>query len=218
MLIHPDFPYLLYLVITEENCTYLPWLQVAEQAIKGGVDIIQLREKKISKQIFLKKAIALKNLCDRYSIPLIINDHVDIAAKIDAWGVHVGQTDMAPLHIKEQYADRFKIGWSLEANDQLLSDNMLAVDHLGVSPIFSTATKTDTITEWGIQGIKKLRKETELPLIAIGNMNITNVQRVINAGASSIAVVSAICSNPDPQSVSQKIKELLINNVYKDEP
>ena len=211
MPIHPDFPYPLYLVIAEENCLHLPWLKVAEEAIKGGVDIIQLREKKADRPSFLKKAILLKKLCDSYDIPLIINDRVDIAVEVDAWGIHVGQTDTAPLHIKDQYGDRFQIGWSLENTTQLLSPNIQAVNHLGVSPIFSTATKTNTLTEWGLQGLKDLHKQTDKPLIAIGNINTSNAKQVMRAGASSIAVVSAICGHTNPKLASQELKKLLIN-------
>ncbi|VTQ01536.1 Thiamine-phosphate synthase [Sphingobacterium daejeonense] len=85
MPIHPDFPYPLYLVISESDCKHLPWLQVAEAAIQGGVDIIQLREKDISRKEYLQKAIDLKNITDRYAVPLIINDAADIAAEIGSW-------------------------------------------------------------------------------------------------------------------------------------
>ncbi|HBW79687.1 MAG TPA: thiamine phosphate synthase, partial [Sphingobacterium sp.] len=85
---------------------------------------------------------------------LVINDAVAIAAKIEAWGVHVGQNDLQPLPIREKYGDKLNIGWSIEDMQQLESPQMYAVDHLGVSPIFSTRTKMDTITEWGIAGLK----------------------------------------------------------------
>src|SRR5690606_22678804 len=141
MPIHPDFPYPLYLVISESDCKNSPWLTVAQEAILGGVDIIQLREKGISRSEFLQKAIDLKKITDKYGIPLIINDATDIASEIGSWGIHVGLSDMQPQEIIENYGNRFKIGWSLELSEQL--DDQYQMDsthHLGVSPIFQTPT------------------------------------------------------------------------------
>ncbi|MDF2850242.1 MULTISPECIES: thiamine phosphate synthase [Sphingobacterium] len=209
MRINPLFPYPLYLVISERDCYPQHWLNVAEEAIIGGVDLIQLREKADDPATFLDKAMRLKKLTDRYGIPLVINDAVAIAAKIEAWGVHVGQNDLQPLPIREKYGDKLNIGWSIEDMQQLESPQMYAVDHLGVSPIFSTRTKMDTITEWGIAGLKQLRSRTEKPLIAIGRMNLQTAEETWNAGADSIAVVSAICQSQDPRAASAQLKELL---------
>lgn len=210
MAINPLFPYPLYLVISEQDCYPSPWLQVAEEAIIGGVDIIQLREKNETPTGFLEKAKQLKQLTDRHGIPLIINDAVGIAIAIEAWGVHVGQQDCQPLAIQEKYGQRLRIGWSLEDIAQLDSEQLLAVDHLGVSPIFPTKTKTDTITAWGIEGLRRLRNLTPKPLIAIGRMNLDTAESTWQAGADSIAVVSAICQDKDPRAYSAQLKELLI--------
>ncbi|MFU1855909.1 thiamine phosphate synthase [Sphingobacterium sp. NGMCC 1.201703] len=209
MAINPLFPYPLYLVISERDCYPNPWLHVAEEAIIGGVDIIQLREKNETPTGFLEKAKKLKKLTDRYGIPLIINDAVDIAIEIEAWGVHVGQNDRQPLAIREKYGHRLQIGWSLEVRIQLDSKQMAAVDHLGISPIFPTKTKTDTITTWGISGLAELRDLTEKPLIAIGGMNLDTSTSAWLAGADSIAVVSAICQSKNPRKHSAQLKELL---------
>lgn len=207
-----SFPYPLYLVLSEQDCLHHPWLKVAEEAILGGVDIIQLREKKDSKPQILQKARALKEITDHYQIPLIINDTVEIAASINAWGIHVGQSDTPPSQIRAQYGDRFQIGWSIETIEQLQSSELVHVQHLGVSPIFRTPTKIDTITEWGPQGIKQLKKLTRLPLIAIGNMNLSNIHEVQLAGASSIAVVSAICHSENPRMAAQALKTKMKTN------
>ncbi len=210
MHINPAFPYPLYLVISEKDCAGRPWLWVAEQAIQGGVDIIQLREKDLLKKDLFRKAWALKQLTDKYGIPLIINDAVDVAIDVDAWGVHVGQTDAPPSRIVDQYGDRLRIGWSIETLPQLHSAEMTAVQHLGVSPIFATATKLDTITEWGYEGLRTLRGQTEKPLIAIGQMNGDTAAEAIAAGADSIAVVSAICAAEDPRGASERLKNQLL--------
>lgn len=209
MAFSPQFPYPLYLVISEEDCYPQPWLQVAEEAIIGGVDIVQLREKKAVYSDFLEKARKLKRLTDHYGIPLIINDAIDIAADVGAWGVHVGQKDLPPLAIREKFGNSIHIGWSMETVAQLESEQLNAADHLGVSPIFSTPTKTDTIDEWGISGLRQLRMRTEKPLIAIGNMNLATAGAAWDAGANAIAVVSAICRSQDPRESSAQLKHLL---------
>ncbi|GHE33572.1 thiamine phosphate synthase [Sphingobacterium griseoflavum] len=211
MSIDPTFPYPLYLVISERDCVGRPWLWVAEQAMLGGIDIIQLREKDLSKKDFFRKAWALKQLTEQYEIPLIINDAVDIAVDVDAWGVHVGQQDRSPLSILEQYGDQLRIGWSIENLAQLNSNQVAAVHHLAVSPVFATATKLDTITEWGIDGIRTLRMQTDKPLIAIGKMNVDTAAKALAAGANSIAVVSAICAAPEPRKASERLKKMLIS-------
>ncbi|MGM1429497.1 thiamine phosphate synthase [Sphingobacterium lactis] len=209
MPIHPNFPYPLYLVISEKDCVHLPWLQVAEEAIRGGVDIIQLREKELDTATFIQRATALKALTDRYGIPLVINDNVEVASAVDAWGIHVGRTDRQPQHIQEEFGHRFQIGWSLELLEQLQDHNMDFVQHLGVSPIFPTPTKTNTITAWGMQGIRDLRTHTDKPLIAIGGMHLAHANEAFTAGANSIAVVSAICSRLDPRKAAEELKNSL---------
>ena len=207
--INPLFPYPLYLVISAQDCYPQNWLHVAEEAIIGGVDLIQLREKDDDPATFLDKAMRLKKITDHYGIPLVINDAVEVADKIGAWGVHVGQSDCRPLAIREKYGNKMSIGWSIEDTLQLESQQILAADYLGVSPVYSTRTKRNTITEWGIEGLKQLRHKTEKPLIAIGRMNLQTAAHAWNAGADSIAVVSAICQSEDPRQASAQLKELL---------
>lgn len=208
-----NFPYLLYLVISEKDCLYRPWLEVAEEAILGGVDLIQLREKQLAYEDFLERAQALKAITDRYQIPLVINDAVDVAAAVNAWGVHVGQQDTAPSEIVARHGARFHIGWSIEQLDQLNSPQIAYVQHLGVSPVFRTDTKTDTITEWGLQGLQQLKCLTNLPLVAIGHINASNIGDVYHAGASSLAVVSAICHSPNPREAAIQLKQNIKNTI-----
>lgn len=209
MPIHDAFPYPLYLVISERDCSKKHWLTVAEEAILGGVDIIQLREKDCSRYELLNKAKELKKLTDHYQIPLIINDAVDIAIEIQAWGVHVGRSDMQPSEIMSTYGNRLSIGWSIELMAQMMSEELRYVQHLGISPIFNTATKKDTISTWGITGLRELRNLSPKPFIAIGGMHAENAKKAFDAGANSIAVVSAICASSDPRKASHELKELL---------
>ena len=208
---HSQFPYLLYLVISERDCKEKDLLAVAKQAILGGVDIIQLREKNSALAPFLKKAMQLKEITDKYNIPLLINDNFQIAKQVKAEGIHVGNSDMPPSLIRAKWKEEGKIiGYSIEHLEQLNNEQTLRSDYLGISPIFKTPTKTDTITEWGLQGISQIRALTQKPLVAIGNMNYKNAKAVINAGANCIAVVSEICSAKNPEKAAYQLKNELL--------
>ena len=201
-----NFPYRLYLVISEDSCPGKSFIDIAEQAIEGGVDIIQLREKNINYTQYLAKAMLLQDMLSKYQVPLIINDNLDVAMQSFAFGIHVGNSDISPQQVRSKWKNCRSLGYSIEYIEQLENDNTKASDCLGISPVFQTATKKNTITEWGIQGIEQIRKLTDKPLIAIGNMNEENAYEVIKAGADCIAVVSAICNADDPAKAAYKIR------------
>ncbi|KMQ58434.1 thiamine-phosphate pyrophosphorylase [Chryseobacterium angstadtii] len=206
-----SFPYKLYLVISEADCMGRNFLQVAEQAILGGVDVIQLREKNSSTESFLQKAQKLIEITDKHSIPLIINDNVEVAEHVNAAGIHVGNTDAPPDFLRQRPLLHQKIiGYSIEYLSQLDNEQTLVSDYLGISPVFRTDTKTDTITEWGLEGIKTIRQLTEKPLVAIGHIHNGNAREVIDAGADCLAVVSAICSAQDPQKAAYQLKNEIL--------
>ncbi|TYP99207.1 thiamine-phosphate diphosphorylase [Tenacibaculum adriaticum] len=206
---HPLFPYQLYLVVSEASCKNKNYLEVAEQAILGGVDIIQLREKDISTKAYFEKAYRIKEITDNYNIPLIINDNLEVASKINAFGIHVGNNDISPTEIRRQWKECQCLGYSIEYIEQLQNKETEVSDYLGISPIFNTTTKTDTVTEWGVNGIKKIRDLTRKPLVAIGNIKIDNSEIVTKAGANCIAVVSSICSSENPQKAAYELKKKL---------
>ena len=204
------FPYKLYLVISQADCKHQHFLDVAEQAILGGVDVIQLREKNDAIDAFVRKASQLKEITDKYQIPLIINDNLEVAKKVDAAGIHVGINDITPTEIRNQWSKTKYGGYSIEYIEQLDSPQVAISDYLGISPVFSTPTKTDTVAEWGLDGIRTIRKLTEKPLVAIGSISQNNVRSVMNAGADCIAVVSAICSATNPQKAAYELKNELL--------
>ncbi|MFP9112581.1 thiamine phosphate synthase [Flavobacterium sp. RHBU_3] len=208
---HP-FPFKLYLVISEEACAGRSLLWVAEQAVRGGVDVVQLREKHKTTAAFTETARQLKALLDTYNVPLIINDKIKVAMAVNAAGLHVGNNDLPPKEVKRLWPECQHLGWSVEYLEQLDSEQMQYVNHLGVSPVFNTVTKTDTVTEWGLSGIEKIRSLTDVPLVAIGNMNAANARAVIKAGADCIAVVSAICAAADPKLAAMEILKQIENH------
>jgi thiamine-phosphate pyrophosphorylase len=200
------FPYRLYLVTNQEACGGRDLVEVVELAVKGGVDLVQIREKKLPGNAFLLKALLLKELLDSYGVPLIVNDNLQVAMQSKAAGIHVGNNDIAPVAIRQQWPGCGILGYSLEYEAHLQSSNAMLADYLALSPVFATATKTDTVTEWGLEGITRVRALTNKPLVAIGNINATNAAAVVKAGADCLTVVSAVCSAPDPARATEKIR------------
>ncbi|RBQ11485.1 thiamine phosphate synthase [Pedobacter miscanthi] len=206
---NPRFPYKLYLVVSEANCK-LGMLKVVEEAILGGVDMVQLREKHLNTEDYLRSARRLKTLTDSYNIPLVINDNLQVAQQVNSFGIHVGCNDIPPTVIRKTWHSWQSIGYSVEYLHQLQTEEAATADYLAVSPVFDTPTKTDTVNSWGLKGIETIRQLTTKPLIAIGGIGTGNVREVMNAGADCIAVISAICSAEDPQKAAYQLKEAII--------
>ncbi len=181
---------------------------IVEEAVKGGVTMVQLREKDCSTRDFIKLAIDLKNKLKPLGVPLIINDRADVALAADADGLHIGQSDM-PYEIARKLLGKDKIiGLSVETIEQVEQANLLDVDYIGISPVYSTPTKTDTFQPFGLDGVRKVMEISRHPAVAIGGINATNVIDIFKAGANGVAVVSAICSAEDPKMAAEELKEL----------
>lgn len=196
---------MLYLVTDRALSRGRPLEEVILQAVQGGVDIVQLREKTASTRFFIEEALHIKDLLAPYGVPLIINDRVDVALAAEADGVHVGQQDMPYPLARKLLGPKAIIGLSVETMAQVLEAEEYDVDYLGVSPIFSTPTKTDTKGEWGLEGLAEVRRVSRHRLVAIGGLNASNATDVIRAGADTIAVVSAICAAPDPRQAAAEL-------------
>lgn len=189
------------------NSQRLP--EVVKTAAQNGVTAVQLREKECTTKEFILLAIQLKKVLDPLNIPLIINDRVDIALAVDASGVHLGQQDM-PVSIARKLLGNDKIiGLSVETEEDVANSKCLNIDYLGISPIFKTPTKTDTLGEWGLEGLKKTASQTDDKLIAIGGINAGNARDVIIHGADGIAVVSAICAADDPGKATAELRQII---------
>ena len=182
------------------------------QAVNGGVSVVQLREKEVSTRCFIEEAQRIKTLLAPYKVPLIINDRVDVALAVEADGVHIGQEDMPYPLTRKLLGKKAIIGLSVETMKQVLEAESYDVDYLGVSAIFATPTKTDTKNIWGIEGLRDIRKISRHPLVAIGGINASNAAEVVQAGADSVAVVSAICAAPDPQKAAQELHQIFQSN------
>ena len=194
-----------YLVTDQASCLHHSLETIVSNSARAGVCLVQLREKTINTRSFLNKALAIKAILAPFSVPLIINDRVDIALATGAHGVHIGQSDMPYKTARRLLGPDAIIGLSVETWEDVTTAQDLSVDYIGVSPVFSTPTKTDTKEPWGIAGLKRIKAYSRHPLVAIGGINLSNTARVIRAGADSIAVVSAICSAEDPFEATRRL-------------
>lgn len=182
---------------------------IVEEAIKGGVTVVQLREKEISSRDFYQLAKSLKQHLTPHNIPLIINDRLDIALAVDAEGLHIGQSDL-PYSIARKLLGKDKIiGLSVETIEQAQEANDLGVDYIGLSPVFSTDTKHDINTPLGLSGIKEIAAFTKHKTVAIGGINTSNAQSIIQQGADGIAVISAIVSHENPMEAAAELRLLI---------
>jgi thiamine-phosphate pyrophosphorylase len=203
----------IYLVTDRGLCRNRKLEDVVLQAVQGGVAYVQLREKDISTRLFVEEAIAIKKILKPHSVPLIINDRIDVALACDAEGVHIGQDDMPYAIARKMMGAKAIIGLSVEDWKDVEECQKLDVDYIGVSPIFTTPTKTDTKGTWGLDGLVKIKTFSRHPLVAIGGINESNARAVLETGADCLAVVSAICAAAHPAAATNKLNNL-INAIY----
>jgi thiamine-phosphate pyrophosphorylase len=199
----------LYLVTDRALSLGRPLEDIVLRAVGGGVSAVQMREKDLSTREFLNTALMLKEKLAPRGIPLIINDRIDIALAVGADGVHIGQDDMPYRRARDLLGGEAIIGLSVEREEHALEASGWDVDYLGVSPIFRTPTKAELDSQWGLDGLRKLRGLCKKPLVAIGGISSENAADILGAGADGLAVVSAICSAPDPGKAAAELRDII---------
>ena len=185
-----------------------PLAEIVAAAIQGGVTMVQLREKSAPTRAFLEEARALKALLAPLGVPLIINDRADIALAVGADGLHVGQTDMPVALARELLGSNSIIGLSITNREQIEAPDAQLVDYLGIGPLYAQSTKPDASTPLGVAGFAALRSRTQKPVLAIGGLSVANSSRVIAAGATGLAVVSAIMAAKDVEAAAKAFRSL----------
>jgi len=204
-----NIDYSLYLVTDRGLARGRSTLEIVKAAVRGGATCVQLREKACSTLDFIEQALAVKDFLKSKSVPLIINDRVDVALAVEADGVHLGQTDM-PLDIARKIlGSSMIIGISAESLEDAVQAEKGGADYLGVSPIYATPTKTDTAPPLGLEGLRAIREAVRLPLVGIGSLNRDNAAAVIQNGADGVAVVSAIVSADDPATAACDLFQII---------
>jgi thiamine-phosphate pyrophosphorylase len=204
-----NMDYSLYLVTDRGLSGGRTTLDIVSAAVAGGVTVVQLREKDCSTREFIEQALAIREFLKAQRIPLIINDRLDVAQAVKADGVHLGQTDMALAMAREIIGDSMIIGISAESLQDAIEAEKGGADYLGVSPIYTTPTKTDTAPALGLAGLQQIRDSVRLPLVGIGGLNRENAAEVIRNGADGVAVVSAIVAADDPEAAAGELKQVI---------
>lgn len=187
----PKVDYSLYLCTDRELMSSDSIEEGVELAIKGGVTIVQLREKNCLGKEFLRIAHGVKEVTDAYEIPLIINDRIDIAMAVDADGVHLGQKDIPASVAREMLGKHKIIGVSAYNAELALRAQKDGADYIGVGDVFGTATKADT-HRVSYDELVKIRKTVKIPIVAIGGVKLENMPRLAGTGVDGVAVVSAV--------------------------
>ncbi len=175
-----------------------------ELALKGGVTCVQLREKELSDEEFLKEAIEIKALCERYNVPFFINDNVEVAIKCKADGIHVGQEDMQAAKVRERVGDEMMIGVSVHTVNEALLAVENGADCIGVGAMFSTSTKLDADV-LAMDTLRDICATVDVPVVAIGGINKSNISEFEGTGVDGVALVSAIFAADD---IEGECKEL----------
>lgn len=183
---------------------------VVEQSLRGGVDIIQLREKNLDFNSFLESAIKIKKLTEKYNVPLIINDNIEVCRQSNADGVHIGQGD-TPLSKARKILGKDKIiGVTAKTIQQALEAQLNGADYLGVGAMFGSTTKKDAIP-LTFQQLADIRKSVTIPIVAIGGINANNIDKFANTNIDGIAVVSAIYGQTDIKSATENLLAKISN-------
>lgn len=196
--------YLSLYLVTDNSDDEEKFLKTIEEAIKGGVTVVQIREKTADTLDFYNLALKVKNITTKYNIPLIINDRVDVALAIDADGVHVGQSDM-PCDVTRKLIGKDKIlGVSAATINEAKKAEKDGADYIGTGAVFPTSTKDDAsnVTK---NELKKIVKSINIPVVAIGGINESNAEQLTDTGIAGLSVVSAIMKSDNPKKSSEKL-------------
>ncbi|CDN30360.1 Thiamin-phosphate pyrophosphorylase [Mucinivorans hirudinis] len=196
---------MIYLVTDSALSLGRSLVNIVAAALRGGVGMVQLREKEITSREFVELGRAIHSITLEYNVPLIINDRADIAQIIGAEGLHIGQSDISFKDARKLLGQSAIIGLSIENIEQARKARSWGVDYIGASPVFATPTKIDTAPALGLKGVSELREVVDCRIVAIGGINKSNIRQVIKAGADSVAVVSAICSAADPYLATKEL-------------
>ena len=178
---------------------------LVEESVRAGATFIQLREKNLPFSEFVKTAVEIKAVTDRYGIPFIINDDVEVALKADADGVHIGQGDEGIQTVREKLGSHKIIGLSAHTVEEAIKAEEMGADYIGVGTVFNTSTKSDA-TPVSFDTLKSICSIVRIPVVAIGGINKNNILKLSGSGADGVAVISAIFAQPD---IGMATKELL---------
>jgi thiamine-phosphate pyrophosphorylase len=184
-------------------------LAAVKLALEGGATVVQLREKEMSTRGLIELGAAIQQLCREHGALFIVNDRVDVALALDADGIHVGQDDMPCLDARRLVGPEKIVGVSATTLDEAIRAARDGADYLGVGPVYYTGTKLDAAPVTGVALVAAAKRETGLPVVAIGGINAANAAEIVAAGADGVAVISAVLAASDPQAAAAGIREIV---------
>lgn len=196
----------LYAVTDQSWCKDTTLLKQVEEALEGGVSCVQLREKELEEKTFLEEAIEMKTLCQKYQIPFIINDNVEIALACKADGIHVGQNDMEANNVRALVGNEMILGVSVQTVEQAILAQKNGADYLGVGAVFNTSTKLDA-ADVSYETLKAICEHVSIPVVAIGGINERNMSLLKESGIDGVALVSAIFASEDITNTCKKLRK-----------
>ncbi|MDQ0205604.1 thiamine phosphate synthase [Alkalicoccobacillus murimartini] len=199
----------LYAITGEEFHSGRSMVDVMEKAILGGVDIIQLRDKKSSKLDVLKKAQKLRKLTEKHQVTFIVNDHIDVALAVGADGIHVGQDDLPLDEVRKIVGPDMIIGISTHHIDEAKAAEQGGADYIGVGPIFPTNSKEDVVDPVTTTYIQQIEEEITIPYVAIGGIKRHNLKQVMEAGARRVCMITEIVQAEDVQARCEEIIQIM---------
>lgn len=182
-------------------------VQQVESALKGGATCVQLREKELDEEEFLKEAKEISALCKQFGVPFFINDNVDIAIKCEADGIHVGQEDMRADMVRQKVGNDMMIGVSVHSVEEALEAVKNGADCLGVGAMFSTSTKADADV-LSMKTLENICATVDIPVVAIGGINKDNISLLSGTGVDGVALVSAVFGARDIESECRLLRSL----------
>jgi thiamine-phosphate pyrophosphorylase len=200
---------LLYLVTDPRNLTSAQLVSHVKRCLDGGVDVVQLRDKKCSDEEFERTARELLRLTQDYGVPLVINDRVHIARRIGAPSIHVGRKDGKLEDLIRDLAPETYVGFSVDGDN--LDDPIPAGAHLlGVGPVWATSTKKDAALPMGIDNLRKVIERTTLPVVAIGGINHNTIRDCVRVGCAGVAIVGELMDASDPTATAKELKAIMV--------
>lgn len=204
--------FLLYAVTDRSWLNGKTLYEQVESAIKGGVTFLQLREKQLDYDSFVQEAESIKKLCHENNIPFVINDNIDVALKVGADGVHIGQDDMHLKDARRLLGNDKIIGVSAHSVEEALSAEKNGADYLGVGAVFQTNSKSN-VSNMTFENLKAICNAVSIPVVAIGGINSTNVEKLKGSGIDGVAVISAVFAQKDITTATKQLKNQIISIV-----
>ncbi|GGE48148.1 MULTISPECIES: thiamine phosphate synthase [Rhodobacterales] len=197
----------LYLVLDPGLCAGVGMVETARAAVAGGATVVQLRDKAAGTARMIETGRALKAALAGTGVVLIVNDDVEAAVAIGADGLHIGQGDMAVTEARARIGPAMVLGLSVETPALAAAVDPALVDYIGAGPVFATPSKLDHKAPVGFEGLAAQVAASPVPAVAIGGLKAEHVAQVLKAGAQGVAVVSAICGQPDPEAAARALRD-----------